>query len=108
MLSDSLWKRYQGKAWSNSGSDALFHMHDPIYLLIDHKQQDIFDPLGMKTSFFLTPDLKERAVDLAYRDADGTLRPWDNQIEIIEQDPTKAMQKRLFSNAGPQTVRSLP
>jgi hypothetical protein len=29
MLSDSLWKRYQGKPWSNSGSDALFH--DPIF-----------------------------------------------------------------------------
>ena len=47
----------------------------------------------MKTSFFLTPDLKERAVDLAYRDANGTLHPWDNQIEIIEQDATKGMQK---------------
>ena len=47
----------------------------------------------MKTSFFLTPDLKERAVDLAYRDANGTLHPWDNQIEIIEQDPSKGMQK---------------
>ena len=55
----------------------------------------------MKSSFFLTPDLKERAVDLAYRDANGTLHPWDNQIEIIEQDPTKGMQKKnLFSNAG--------
>ena len=58
----------------------------------------------MKTSFFLTPDLKEKAVDLAYRDANGTLHPWDNQIEIIEQDPTKGMQKKekeLFLNASP-------
>ena len=47
----------------------------------------------MKTSFFLTPDLKEKAVDLTYRDANGTLHPWDNQIEIIEQDPTKGMKK---------------
>jgi hypothetical protein len=46
----------------------------------------------MKTSFLLTPDLKERTVDLAYRDANGTLHPWDNQVEIIEQDPTKGMQ----------------
>ena len=45
----------------------------------------------MKTSFFLTPDLKERAVDLAYRDAKGTLHPWANQLEIIEQDYTKGM-----------------
>ena len=56
----------------------------------------------MKTSFFLTPDLKERAVDLAYRDANGTLHPWDNQVEIIEQDPTKGMpKKKLLSYTGP-------
>ena len=47
----------------------------------------------MKASFFLTPDLKERAVDLTYRDAKGTLHPWANQIKIIEQDPTKGMLK---------------
>ena len=45
----------------------------------------------MKTSFFLTPDLKERAVNLAYRDEKGTLHPWAGQLEIIEQDPTKRM-----------------
>jgi len=49
----------------------------------------IFDPLGMKSSFFLTPDLKERAVNLAFRDGNGTLHPWANQLDIIEQDPTK-------------------
>ena len=48
----------------------------------------------MKASFFLTPDLKERVVDLAYRDANGTLHPWDNQIETFEEDPTKGMQKK--------------
>jgi CubicO group peptidase (beta-lactamase class C family) len=59
-------------------------------LLIINSKEHIFDPLGMKnTSFFLTPDLKERAVDLAYRDETGTLHPWANQLEIIEQDPTK-------------------
>jgi len=52
-------------------------------------KENFFDPLGMKTSFFLTPDLKERAVNLAYRDEKGVLHPWDNQLEIIEQDPTK-------------------
>ena len=54
----------------------------------------------MKTSFFLTPDLKERAVDLAYRDANGALHPWDNQIEIIEQDPTKGLQKKTLFDVG--------
>jgi CubicO group peptidase (beta-lactamase class C family) len=52
-------------------------------------KEHIFDPLGMKTSFLLTPDLRERAVNLAYRDANGTLHPWADQLEIIEQDPTK-------------------
>jgi hypothetical protein len=50
----------------------------------------------MKTSFFLTPDLRDRAVNLAYRDEKGTLHPWANQIEIIEQDPTKGILKNLL------------
>lgn len=45
----------------------------------------------MKSSFFLTPDLRERVVNLAYRDEKGTLHPWASQLEIIEQDPTKGM-----------------
>jgi len=52
-------------------------------------KEHFFDPLGMKTSFFLTPDLKERAVNLTYCDENGILHPWSNQLEIIEQDPTK-------------------
>jgi len=52
-------------------------------------KENFFDPLGMKTSFFLTPDLKERAVNLAYRDAKGTMHPWADQLDIIEQDYTK-------------------
>ena len=54
-------------------------------------KEHIFYPLGMETSFLSTPDIKERAVNLAYRDAKGILHPWANQIEIIEQDPTKSM-----------------
>jgi len=52
----------------------------------------------MKTSFFLTPDLREKAVNLAFRDANGILHPWANQIEIIEQDPTKV--RVLLGNIG--------
>ena len=59
--------------------------------MIKNSKEHIFDPLGMKTSFFLTPDLKERAVNLAYRDAEGALHPWAKQLAIIEQDPTKGM-----------------
>ena len=71
-----------------------------------NSKEHIFDPLGMKTSFFLTPDLKEKVVDLAYRDANGTLHPWDNQIEIIEQDPTKGMNFFFFFQmlVCPQTI----
>ena len=43
----------------------------------------------MKASFFLTPELSEKAVNLAYRDANGVLHPWANQIDILEQDSTK-------------------
>ena len=62
----------------------------------------------MKTSFFLTPDLKEKAADLTYRDANGTLHPWDNQIEIIEQDPTKGMKKYLNTGLIFTLVSSCP
>jgi hypothetical protein len=79
---------------SNLGT---FLVHDVLrkilYLLImiiDSKEH-IFDPLGIKQSFFLTPDLREKAVNLAYRDAKGTLHPWANQLEILEQDPTKGV-----------------
>ena len=97
-LLDFLWKRYQGKPWSNSGTVRLARSY--IFWLIKISKENIFDPLGMKTSFLLTPDLKERAVNLAFRDSNGTLNPWANQIELIEQDPTKGMQKQTISPWG--------
>ena len=63
----------------------------PVMIDRKHSKEHFFDPLGMKTSFFLTPDLKEKAVNLTYRDADGTLHPWANQLEIMEQDHTKGL-----------------
>ena len=51
----------------------------------------------MKASFLLTPELKERAVNLAFRDANGILHPWANQIEIIEQDPSKGKLQHFFN-----------
>jgi len=73
------------------GPDALGFLVEKIsgQTMEQFCKEHFFDPLGMKTSFLLTPDLKERAVNLAFRDANGTLHPWANQIEIIEQDPTK-------------------
>ena len=92
-LSDSLWKRYRGKPWSNSGTCdvpcvILTSAHRNIIM---NSKEHIFDPLGMQTSFLLTPELKERAVTFAYRDENGTLHPWADQIELIERDPTKGM-----------------
>ena len=40
-------------------------------------------------SFHLTPELKHRLVELAYRNADASLVPWSGQISVIEQDPDK-------------------
>jgi len=74
--------------WS---SDALGFIVEKVsgQTLEQFCKEHIFDPLGMKASFYLTPDLKERAVNLAYRDENRNLHPWANQVEIIEQDPTK-------------------
>jgi len=43
----------------------------------------------MESSFYLTPELKQRLVNLTFRDSDGGLKPWGNQVKIIEQDPSK-------------------
>ncbi|KAH9474867.1 Acyltransferase calJ [Psilocybe cubensis] len=56
--------------------------------LEEYFQQNIFKPLGMKASFYLTPDIKSKLVDLSYRRGD-TLEPWSGQTKLIEQDPSK-------------------
>lgn len=61
------------------------------YLVVS--KQHIFDPLGMETSsFYLTPNLKRRLVDLSFRAPDHSLNPWADQIPIMEQDPEKGLQ----------------
>ncbi|KAJ3504818.1 hypothetical protein NLJ89_g7737 [Agrocybe chaxingu] len=55
----------------------------------DYCKEHIFGPLGMETSFYLTPEKKAKLVQLTYRRCDGTLEKWADQIDIIEQDPTK-------------------
>jgi len=52
-------------------------------------KEHIFNPLGMETSFYLTPELRRRLVDLSFREKDGTLSRWANQVKVIEQDPAK-------------------
>ncbi|PPQ92178.1 hypothetical protein CVT25_008952 [Psilocybe cyanescens] len=52
-------------------------------------KEHIFGPLGMETSFYLTPELRKRMVNLTFREQDGSLSPWREQVNIIEQDPAK-------------------
>lgn len=54
-----------------------------------YSKKHIFEPVGMDTSFYLSPELRRRAVNLAFREKDGSLSQWNNQVDIIEQDPTK-------------------
>lgn len=68
-------------------------------------QENIFKPLGMKASFYLTPDIKERLVDLTYRRGDK-LEPWAGQTTLIEQDPCKGIISKF--HFWQDTVRSLP
>ncbi|KAJ3505256.1 hypothetical protein NLJ89_g7511 [Agrocybe chaxingu] len=52
-------------------------------------KENIFNPLGLKSaSFYLTPDLKSKLVDLSYR-RDGKLEPWADQVPVGERDPAK-------------------
>jgi len=57
--------------------------------LFSSSKEYITGPLGMDSSFYLTPELKRRLVNLTFRDSDGSLNPWANQVNIIEQDPSK-------------------
>jgi len=43
----------------------------------------------MKTSYYLTPDLRQKLVGLNFRDAEGKINLWNDQLKIIEQDPSK-------------------
>ena len=52
-------------------------------------KENIFGPLGMKTSYYLTSDLRQKFVGLNFRDAAGKVNLWDDQLKIIEQDSSK-------------------
>ncbi|KIM41569.1 hypothetical protein M413DRAFT_445541 [Hebeloma cylindrosporum] len=49
----------------------------------------IFGPLDMDASFHLTASRRERLVKLTYRQKDGRLEKWADQLGVIEQDPEK-------------------
>ncbi|KAG6842710.1 hypothetical protein H0H87_010941 [Tephrocybe sp. NHM501043] len=63
---------------------------NPVKHFFDQRKDKIFSPLGITAaSFYLTPDLKENAVLMSYREPNGTIVPWDDQVPIIVQDPKK-------------------
>ncbi|KAJ6619485.1 beta-lactamase/transpeptidase-like protein [Mycena sp. CBHHK59/15] len=58
--------------------------------LEEYFQEYIFAPLEIKSaSFYPTPALKERMQQLAFRNTDGNLERWNDQVPIMTQDPTK-------------------
>ncbi|PPQ71677.1 hypothetical protein CVT24_007830 [Panaeolus cyanescens] len=59
-------------------------------------QENIFQPLDMKASFYLTPELRANYMHLSRRAAaDRQLEPWKGEILILEQDPEKVKNCRL-------------
>jgi hypothetical protein len=64
----------------------------------------------MESSFYLTPELKRRLVNLTFRDSDGGLNPWANQLKIIEQDPSKGVpiHATILCSSGVLLTASYP
>lgn len=65
-----------------------------LMLEMFHRQDNIFKPLDIKASFYLTPDIKERLVDLTFRRGNN-LEAWSDQSRIIERDPLKRNETLL-------------
>ena len=60
-------------------------------------QERIFKLLGMKTSFYVTPEIRENLIEMTFRrNEDGVLEKWDKQLKVTEQDPAKCAWK-LFT-----------
>ncbi|KAH9474866.1 Acyltransferase calJ [Psilocybe cubensis] len=50
--------------------------------------ENILKPLSISGTFYPTPDVRKKMVDLAYR-RDGKLEAWANQVPLPEQDPER-------------------
>ncbi|KAF8152902.1 beta-lactamase/transpeptidase-like protein [Crassisporium funariophilum] len=59
--------------------------------LEEYCKENIFKPLGMTSSFYLTPELESKLVGLTFR-RDGKLEPWADHTKLIERDPSKVMR----------------
>jgi len=57
--------------------------------LEEYCQENIFKPLGMtSTSFYLTPELQAKAIDLAFN-ADGKFQHFVDRTKLIEKEPSR-------------------
>ena len=54
-----------------------------------NSQMHICTPLGIKATFYLTPDYKARSVAFSFREPSGEFVLWASQVPVIEQDPKK-------------------
>ncbi|EDR10572.1 uncharacterized protein LACBIDRAFT_317165 [Laccaria bicolor S238N-H82] len=57
--------------------------------LEEYCQMHIFKPLGIRATFYLTPDYKARSVAFSFREPSGEFVSWASQVPVIEQDPKK-------------------
>jgi methyl acetate hydrolase len=67
-----------------------FRSGGDIFKLSFCRKQNIFHPLGIKASFYLTPDLKEKKVAFVLRN-EGDLLAVDPNVRLFETDPEKGM-----------------
>ncbi|KAF9045334.1 beta-lactamase/transpeptidase-like protein [Panaeolus papilionaceus] len=66
--------------------------------LEEYFQENIFKPLGLKMSFYLTPELQQHLLPLVHRTGDGKLEAWANQAKVIEREVAKV--KIHFAGVG--------
>ena len=68
---------------------------DPLSALVtqDSGKENVFGPLGLTASFYLTPELKMNNLLTPFR-RDGKLERWADQGKIIEH-PGKGINKHL-------------
>jgi len=67
--------------------------------LHDYCTENIFNPIGMKATFYLTPELKAKSVKMSFRDpVTRKFRTWANQTPFIMQNLDKGKKKLGFCN----------
>ncbi|RXW19282.1 hypothetical protein EST38_g6571 [Candolleomyces aberdarensis] len=59
--------------------------------LEDFCEQHIFEPVGIKTTFRLTPELIAKLVELSFRNEDGSISRFEDQIQLIQRYPKEVL-----------------